>query len=82
MWGTRVAAGLRVAQRRSAPGVRHERGGRASRRAASERAGCEARAWGQREPTEIDEVVIATPNIPVFSHLPAIEKVIIIPKFF
>ena len=34
-----------------------------------------ARACGQREPTQIDEVVIATPNMPVVSHLPVIENV-------
>ena len=35
-----------------------------------------ARAWGQRAATQIDDVVMATPNMPVRSHRPMIEKVI------
>jgi hypothetical protein len=38
-----------------------------------------ARACGQRDPTEIEDVVIATPNIPVRAHRPAIENVMAYP---
>src|SRR5712671_3546742 len=34
-----------------------------------------ARACGQRAPTAIDEVVIATPKAPVFAQRPAMENV-------
>ena len=38
-----------------------------------------ARTCGQRDPTEIEDVVIATPNIPVRAHRPAIENVMAYP---
>ena len=35
-----------------------------------------ARAWGQRAPTAMDEVVMATPKAPDLAQRPAMEKVI------
>jgi hypothetical protein len=34
-----------------------------------------ARTWGQRAPTAIEEVAIATPTMPVLAQRPTAEKV-------